>query len=154
MTFPDSQRDVFPFKKTAKDIVQGDNPKLGRQQYCSSRTYDRYNRADKSKPIFKVVYSHAFRGKAIFLLKCTVGSLGYPSALPRCGCTSSSEPRATPGFCYTSMSTHRELQGSPGVHKHTGSCGGGEAKGVQRSEQSEGQGRPRTWGRAGDSGEH
>lgn len=46
------QRDIFPLKipfplKIEKAAVQGDNLKLGRHRYCSSRTQDRYKRVDK-----------------------------------------------------------------------------------------------------------
>lgn len=123
--FPRLTERCFPFKKTATAIVQGNNPKLGRQRYCRSRTYDRYKRAEKRESIFKVVYSHAFWIKAISLLKCTAGPQGYPISLPRCGCSCSSEPRAASGFVTCPCPPADSGGALPACAGTHGSCGGG-----------------------------
>lgn len=89
------------------------------------------------------MYSHAFRGKGISLLKCTLLPQGYPSALPPCG---SSERRAIPGLCYVSMLAPRQGRAlARRVQTHTGSCGGGgrrgQGRGARRAEPSESAGR-------------
>lgn len=136
------QRDVFPFKKTTKALVQTDNPKLGRQWHCSvGHTTDTRELTRKNQFFRSCIHTHfgekgflccnAALPKDTLVRSLAAGAGSAPSAALIQGyVTCLCSPPAAAGPCPACSGTLRELR----------AAGTGDAKGAERGEHSRGTG--------------